>query len=237
MKAPHFTPATALLAGLTIMFSCRMEDPGPRQQDLKSIDLGDFDRLEISGGLDVTVKQGATFSILAQGDRRNLADLEVKKEGGTAAFHFKAGGNRQYTTFITIYMPELSGADFSGGATGKISGFLARSERLDISLSGGSSLQAEIGASSVFAWLTGASNLRLVGFGDRIDASVTGSSQLSSFDYPAAEVKLLVAGASEVRVNVSQLLEVSASGQSDVLYRGSPTIEQNILDSSTLKKD
>lgn len=65
------------IAGVT-MTSCLEEDPGPQQSEQKSFSLVDFDRLEASEALDITVQQGNIFSITATGDSRNLNDLDIR---------------------------------------------------------------------------------------------------------------------------------------------------------------
>jgi hypothetical protein len=90
------------------------EDPGPRQQDARSFAVVDFDRVEAGDALDVMIVAGTHYTIKAEGDRRNLDDLEVFKSGNSLIVRFDESENRQYTTFVTITMPELVGINFSG---------------------------------------------------------------------------------------------------------------------------
>jgi hypothetical protein len=220
-----------------VLFSCREEDPVPRQNDEKSFAINNFDRLEISSAFDVTVQQGSAFSIRAQGDRRDLSDIELILRGTTLAIHYKNSGRRQYTTYLAITLPILYGADFSGAVNARITGFSDPVSRFDLSLSGASIVQLQLNSDELYVWLTGASNLRVIGSGTRIEASVSGASELTAFDYPVDQVKLTVSGASQAKVSAAQLLEVSASGASEVLYRGSPQIEQDVTGASSVKKD
>lgn len=227
--------ALFLLVSL-VMASCYQEDPGPRQGDQKNFYVIDFDRLEIADAIDVTVTEGNSFSISARGDRRNLNDLKVYKDGSTLIAKFSENHNRQYTTYITITMPSLHGLDFSGAVNGHIEGF-EETTRFDLSLSGASVAQMESDAIDIFMNLTGASQLRLTGKGQKVNASVSGASELVAFDFPIEEAHLMVSGASHARINASQKLSVTASGASDVLYRGSPQLDAEVSGASTLAKD
>jgi Putative auto-transporter adhesin, head GIN domain len=219
------------------LFSCSEEDPGPKQNDDRSFAVVDFDRLEISEALDVTVRQGSSFSVQARGDSRNVNDLEVYKNGNTLRIKFDNNRNRQYTTYITITMPVIYGLDFSGAINGRINGFTEKIGRFDLSLSGASTGQLDVEAEEVYALLTGASNLRITGKGKKIEAGVSGASQFTAFDYPVEMAKLTVTGASHAKVNATVQLNVSASGASEVLYKGTPQLEADVTGASTLKKD
>jgi len=219
-----------------IMVSCYEEDPGPQQDEEKSFPVLDFDRLEISDAIDVTVRQGSTFSVTAKGDRRNLDDLQIYKSGSTMVARFDDHHNRQYTTYLTITMPVLHGVDFSGAVHGNIQGF-EETAQLDLSLSGASMAQLNAKADNLSIDLTGASELRLSGSGSVMVATVSGASLLSAFDFPITEAHLLVTGASHAQIQASQKLKVSASGASGVLYRGSPLLETDVTGASSVAKD
>ena len=225
----------AILA--TSVLSCIQEDPGPRQQDQKSFSIVDFDRLEASEALDITVQHGSIFSIEATGDSRNLNDLDIHKNGSTLVMKFATQHNRQYTTYITITTPSLLGFTFSGAVNGKVTGFVQETSRFDVSLSGASVAQVDGNTDITYAQLAGSSQLRLSGNGNKIDAIVSGASTLSAFDFPVEEVNLVVTGASQAKVNTSQKLSASVSGASGVLYRGSPVVEADVTGASSLGRD
>ena len=233
----RFNPIYLLFAIVPALFSCNEEDPGPRQNDQRTFSLVDFDRLEISEAMDVTVEQGNSFRIVASGDNRNLNDLQVEKNGSTLRVKFNDSRNRQYTTYVTITMPVILGVDFSGAVAGRVNGFTTAVSRFDLSLSGSSVGQLNINADEVFAMITGASNLRVNGAGKKIQASISGASKFTAFEYPVDVTTLTVSGASRAKVNTALQLNVSASGASEVLYRGTPQVEANVTGASAVKKD
>lgn len=212
------------------------EDPGPRQQDTRSYAVVDFDRVEAGDALDVTLVYGTNYSIKAEGDRRNLDDLEVFKSGNSLILRFDESENRQYTTFVTITMPVLTGINFSGAVNGKASGF-DDVARLDITLSGASLGQVDMDATELFINVNGASQLRLKGEGELMEGTISGASTLTAFEYEATEVDLHVSGASQGRVNVVQQLHVVATGASEVLYRGDPELQVETSGASVVRKD
>ena len=85
--------------------------------------------------------------------------------------------------------------------------------------------------------LSGASQLRLTGKGETLHGTLTGASLLSAFSYPSSQAKLIVSGASNAKVSVSQALDVNASGASLVLYRGNPQLEVETSGESIVKPE
>lgn len=225
-----------MILGLFVLSSCNEEDPGPRQQDSRTYTVVDFDRLEISAGVVATVRRGNNFSIQAEGDRRNLDDLQVYKSGDVLVVRFSNHKDRQYTTYLTITMPVLQGVDFSGAVDAQVENFDDAS-RLDVSLSGASLLQLDMNIAELYFNLSGASQLRLFGEGELIEGSISGASLLSAFDYPVLEAKLIISGASNGKVLASQAINASVSGASVLLYRGSPQLNVESTGSSVVRKD
>lgn len=225
-----------MLVALVWLTACNEEDPGPFQQDRQNYAVVDFDRIEAEDALIVDIKYGENFSIEANGDRRNLNDLLVSKNGGTLSLRFNHSERRQYATYVNITLPALYGVDFSGAVNAKVSGFTNVS-RMDLSLSGASLAQLNMNVENIHFSLSGASQLRLSGEGQLIDGSVSGASILSAFDFNTTTSTLTVSGASHGKVSVSQQLEVSASGASEVLYRGSPQVIAEVTGSSVVRQD
>jgi hypothetical protein len=224
------------LAGACILTSFDEEDPGPLQDKEKDYSLIDFDRLEMGSDFHISVEQSNIYSIHVEGDRRNLDDLEVYKEGSTLVIKYEDNANRKHNTYITIKMPELNGVNFSGASVSTIKGFESDHD-LDFILSGASDCQIDAGYRELNVDISGASRLRLYGLGDSIEGKVSGASTLSAFDYPVREATLDASGASNVKVTVSDQLEVVASGGSSVIYRGNPSVSSNISGGSTVQKD
>lgn len=233
MKPFHFIYTLAL----SILFiSCNEEDPGPRQQDSRTYSLVDFDQVEAGYGLVVSITKASTFTIQADGDRRNLDDLVVFKSGNSLILGFNHSEKRQYLTNITVTMPTLQGVSFSGAVNSSVSGFDS-SQPLNVSLSGASLAQLTVSAPEINCTISGASQLRLSGTGEKLTGTISGASLLSSLDYPVAGATLHLSGASTSRVAVTQQLKGTATGASLILYRGQPSVEIESDGASVVRKE
>lgn len=226
----------SFIAAMFVLTSCETEDPGPLQEKEKDYSLVDFDRLEMGSAFHITVEQSNTFSIHIKGDRRNLDDLDVYKSGSTLIIKFEDNANRKHDTYITIAMPTLVAVNFSGASVSTIKGFESDST-LDFILSGASVCQLDAGYRKVNIDLSGASALRFYGLGDELEATISGASTFSAFDYPVRKAEIDVSGASHAKVTVSDELDATASGASSILYRGNPSVTSSTNGSSTVEKD
>jgi hypothetical protein len=82
----------------SILSSCCSEDPGPYKRLAKIMLLSDFDRLEMGSAFNIDVEQGNAFRVSVKGDRRNIDDLNVYKNGSTLVVEFDDDGNRHHDT-------------------------------------------------------------------------------------------------------------------------------------------
>lgn len=216
--------------------SCQeVEDPGPLQDAEEHFAVVDFDRLEIGDALIIDVKQSEFFTVSAKGDRRNIRDLKVYKDGNTLVVRYDENSSRRHDTYISITMPELRSAHFSGASNSTVSGFIE--DEFDLYLSGASVSQLSIESNTVNTIISGASDLTLTGDGNMLNVEASGASKVNSYRFTAEKATLNVSGASTVRVSVLNELEATASGASTVSYRGNPQTEISVSGSSQVLRD
>lgn len=215
---------------------CYIEDPGPRQATERDYTVVDFDRLEIGSGLHIDVRQGEFYSVSARGDRRNVEDLVVEKEGSTLVIRYRNSRERRHDTFIEITSPELSSVTFSGASDSQVSGFVSE-ERFDVFLSGASVCQLSVDAPEMKVVLSGGSYLNVRGEGTAMNADLSGASALKAFSFPVAEADVRLAGASDAQITVRDVLDAKASGASHLVYRGTPSVSSEVSGASSVHKE
>jgi hypothetical protein len=203
------------IAALALTSCTENADPGPIQEQEKDYTITDFDRLEMTAALNVTVVEGSEYSVKVRGDRRDIDDLEVNMTGSKLRMSFKTPGhgyNRQYTTFVMITMPSLNGVSYSGAVTSNISGF-SSDAGLDVNLSG-------------------ASKLNISGTVVDLQAVASGASELNAFDLQTSTATVEASGASKIKVQTTQKLNANASGASEIKYRGTPELHVSVSGAS-----
>lgn len=228
-----------MLVGLSaaLLSSClETEDPGPLQEVEREFNVVDFDRLEIGDALNINVEQGNFFEISVRGDRRNVDDLDVRKEGSTLVIEFEDNRGRRHDTYITITMPSILSANFSGASDSRISGF-DDLEAFDLYLSGASVSQLNINAEELDVVLSGASYLTVRGEGEYLEADMSGASVLKAFHFLVTDADINASGASDADVTVDNNLKAIARGASVITYRGNPMVNSDVSGSSAVRKD
>ena len=237
MKNIFKNPLSLIALSAFLLTSCfNDEDPGPLQSDEKTFSIVDFDRLEMGSALIIHVDQGDFFTIHAKGDSRNLNDLEVFKDGNTLVIRFDEQANRSHETHITITMPVLRSANFSGASNSKISGFTL-DDSFGLYLSGASICQLSSEFKELDVVLSGASILTATGTGLALKVELSGASVLDAFNYDVDEVEIEASGASQAKVYANNLLNADASGASVISYRGDPSVYSNTSGGSSVIED
>lgn len=236
MKRSVCYQISSIIVVLLGLSACIREDVGPYQPDEQTYALTGFDRLDMGSAFSITVQPGPAFAIVAEGDRRNLDDLDVYTRNGTLFAEYRTNRIRKHQTSFLITMPTLRGVAFSGASQSTITGF-ANLNDLTIDLSGASESQFSGGASGLTVQLSGASVLRVNGAGTQLSADLSGASSLQAFAYPVAEADITASGASKASVSASRSLVANASGASTIRYRGEPAVRQRVSGASIVQRD
>lgn len=216
--------------------ACIREDVGPYQGNKQTYALTGFDRLDMGSAFEITVQAGPAFAIVAEGDRRNLDDLDVYVRNGTLFAKYRTNRNRQHQTSFSITMPTVRSVAFSGASQSTITGFTNLTE-LSIELSGASKGEFVGDAARTMVDLSGASMLQVNGRGTALSAELSGASNLQAYPYPVGEATIDASGASKASITVSNVLVVDATGASTIRYRGTPTVRQRVSGASTVQSE
>jgi hypothetical protein len=232
LKLTGFTLVSIFITSCTFQ-----EDPGPLQYAEQEYLISDFDRLDLGSALDITVQYGENFAIKATGDKRNLDDLILEKNGTTLTARFdERNWNRHHVTSLFITMPDLKSAGFSGASNSKVTG-VVNGDSFSLTLSGASVSNVDLNSFEVDLRLSGASNLTITGSVTDADAELSGASLLKAYSMTAENVTLDASGASNAYVTATQTLKVNASGASVILYRGDAQLDSKVSGASTVRKD
>lgn len=232
----NFLTGGLIFVQMLTLTACYHEDPGPLQEIRKEFVVTDFDQLEIGSAFHIEVEQASSFSVNVEGDRRNVDDLDVYKKGNTLIIEFEDNRDRHHDTYIRITMPALRSVNFSGASNSKIRGFESHDD-IDFYLSGASVSQVDSEVNRINVVISGGSSLLLAGSGDEMNADISGASSLKGFDFPIRLATIDISGASEGKITVTDELNVTAGGASSVLYRGDPTVTANTSGTSWVQKD
>ena len=216
--------AVAVLAGCTLPGQISLTGSGNMVTQEKSIT--GFDKVDVSQGFEVDIRQGDAFSVVISIDDNVVQYLRVLKQGRTLKIGLESlrlYDIQNVTMEATITMPELTGLDLSGGSHVAIAGF-SSAKAVVVDLSGGSHLRGDIEAGDARFDLSGGSEVTLTGSAGDVTIDASGGSHVELADLSVADANVDASGGSGATVNPSGRLDADASGGSHVYYLGSPTL-------------
>lgn len=225
------------LYGLSLTFvllfaaSCQKEDRecgGVRQQ---SFAISDFQRISAGDNLQLIIKKGSTFSVIADGCSNDIADLNLTIGNGEMLQidDESPAAKGSPVTFI-ITMPQLLHVVLSGSARATIEGFTGQPNVIRTMLSDASECLVSGCAINANFDLSGSSRLTLNGSTESLYGSVSGSSVLDSYGVLATEVDIATSGSAVAYVYPQSHFFASASDNSRIFYKGNPS--QKLLETS-----
>jgi hypothetical protein len=215
----------ALAAATAGCHVSRAEDGGPTVQ--KSYQIGAFDKLEVAGPYDVTVRTGSSPSVSASGPQKLIEHLVVEVKGDKLVIHpeqhrglFNWGIHTNGGAKLDVTVPSLSAAVIagSGGITvDKIAGdhfdgAVAGSGDLSLENVQVQSLKLSIGGSGDIAAKSGQTQ--------QADYHIAGSGGIDARGVQAQAATVAIAGSGSIRGNATGAAAVKIMGSGDVTMTG-----------------
>jgi hypothetical protein len=207
MRHASLTLAAAVLVAALLALGCGplRGDAGPTTTETRAV--APFDRIEVDGRTNVTVRAGATQTMSLRGGDRVLENLETRVRDGALVFDARDEGlNDDHEVDVTITVPRLRAVEARGA--GSIELVNLASEALELRT-------------------TGASDFTASGRVDRLSATVEGAGELDLGDLEARDATVRIEGVGDAEVTVWEELHAVITGVGDIEYRGNPTVRSD----------
>lgn len=197
--------------------------------------------VELSGPINLTLRQSMTPSLEVRGEQRMLANIGTTSEGQTLRIGTRGIVLRHREPLqVTLSLPALEELRVDGSGVSTVSGFSG--ERIGVHLDGSGSIkfngrfrnvvaglhgsgELEISAGSsdeVEAKVVGSGTMTLVGSARELRAESAGSGELDARHLRADTVSVKQQGSGNTRVHARQTVAVTLSGSGDVDVSGNP---------------
>jgi hypothetical protein len=238
MKKIYFLAIVILIttSGCYDIFGKRIRGNGHIQTETRS--SSSFTNIDVSGAIDVYLKQDSLNSIKVESDENLLQYIEAYTEGATLIIHEREGVNLKPTRGIKVYVsgPDFKKLEASGACNIYSENKVNGNEAIDIDLSGACEVRMNLKAPKVSAELSGAGTIDLKGETKDFIVKGSGSTDVKCFDLLAENVEVRISGAGDANVFASVKLDVHVSGAGDVKYKGNATVSQNVSGAGSVKK-
>ena len=190
----------------------------------QAYDFSDFSEIELSQAFQATITRGDTYSVVVRIDDNLVDRLLVVQDGNRISIGLVQNTLLgQATLEADVTLPALTRLNASGAATAQLNGFAAADD-FAAEATGASRIHGDIAAGNLTLRATGASTISLAGEGNVVTAEATGASTIDLEEFAAVDANVVANGASSVTVNLTGRLDATATGASNVLYLGSPTL-------------
>ena len=182
----------------------------------------EFSSIDVSGAIEVYVKQDSTTSVKVEADDNILEYIEVHVEGSTLQIYTENNLRLKTSTKIKVYIsnPEYKEIQVSGASSIRCENVITSADVIDVSLSGASEGRLELNAPKISVNLTGASNANIQGKTKDFEGSASGASEIRGFDLLSENADVDASGASHIEIYASVRIDGQSSGASSVNYKG-----------------
>jgi hypothetical protein len=185
-----------------------------------------FHGVSVGGGIDLYLSQGSEEAVAVSAADPEVRDrIRTEVENGilhiyleSKGFHWGNWSERKMKAYVSCKVIDELHA--SGGSDVYIENAL-KSDKLTMSLSGGSDLHGKMNVGELAVTQSGGSDSYLSGSTSRLTVHASGGSDFHGYDLPADDCRIEASGGSDVYLVVNKALDANASGGSDIHYKGS----------------
>lgn len=208
---------------------------GNKKVKTEKRNIGNYSSIEVGGAFEVFLTKSNEFSLVVEADENLHSLIITEVKDGVLHIRSKENICNAKAQIIRLSLPTFNAIKASGAAELE-SKDAFEMEKLELSISGASEVELNVNTKLVVSKLSGASELELAGKADTHAIDMSGASELDAESFMVNKYAIECSGASECAINVSDELNVKASGASEVKYTGKPsTITKSLSGASELK--
>jgi hypothetical protein len=226
------TAAVCVLAAFVAVASfAEGSSESPFSGDGQEFPYRNFTQVETGWGIDVNIEQSDTWRVTLFADPDLMDRITVEKYGQTLQiglrdfpFPFRPHGRAR----VEITMPMLDQVKASGGAR-VVLHMDAQDGDVHASLGGGSRLSGTLRCRDLSIDGSGGSSVKIEGSCQILSLHGSGGTVFALPDFSVREADIRLSGGSSGRIAAEERISLRASGGSQVVYRGSPSIDSESL--------
>ncbi|MFN0255673.1 head GIN domain-containing protein [Pedobacter ureilyticus] len=199
-------------------------------QSSKTVNAKNFTNIAVSNGIDLFITQGNAESVVVKGQEEVIKDVIVLQEGSNLTIKYKEGINwsrlfkgTQIHVYVTV--KKLNGIAASGGSDVETQNTI-NTDKMSIKSSGGADLDLNIVCKDISISSSGGSDINLKGSAENMVLNTSGGSDVDAFDFKVNYAQVNTSGGSDANIYVNKGLTASATGGSDISYKGNAALKK-----------
>ena len=191
--------------------------------------VGSFSEISVASSIDLYLTNDDKETVVVSAREPSYRDRIVTRiNGNRLEIYYDNKGNTHWTDLrlkAYVSFKQLKKLKASGSSYIYMNGII-KTEDLELSLSGSSDFHGALNVGNLRLDQSGSSDSKLSGRADNVDIDLSGASDVKGFDLTSNVCKVKLSGASDVSITVNNELVVTASGASDVKYKGAGVIKE-----------
>jgi hypothetical protein len=197
-----------------------------------------FNSIDVSGSIDVYVRQDSSSSIKVETDDNLQQYVETFRDGDVLRIKAEEGYNLKPSREIKVYVSSSMFKRFeaSGGCDIFSEAKINNPSDVDVHLSGACDITLELSAPRITADVSGACSVKLKGETKEFKVEGSGSTDIKCFELVADNVDLDISGAGDAEVYANVKLTGDISGAASVNYKGAAQTDIHTSGATSVKK-
>jgi len=220
-------------------FSCNSLNPvkGTGKLVTQARDVENFTKIDVSGSIDVHIKQGLPASVKVTADDNVINDLVTKVESGELNIRQRPNTSfRNATMEVYIVTPEISAISTAASAEVETDGSIKNAAKISFSASSSSSIKAKVDAPTIFINTSSSAEAIVAGRGKSLQAKSSSSSTVMADKLLVETADVSASSSADINIFASVQINAKASSSGSILYSGSPNVKSKTSSSGTINK-
>lgn len=198
----------------------------------KTLNVEQFNSIELSGTEDVIVQQGTEQLVSVTGNDNIIQRLKTDVANGTWSIKLKKGSYKAYKLTVYITIPTIKEITLSGTGSIYLKDF-ENQKNIAFKLSGTGNINVNslVGNEKMKIDLSGTGNFvanSIFSTVQNLDISMSGTGSYLGFPINTKEANIFLMGSGNCNVSSSKKLEANISGSGNIMYKGKPEISKKI---------
>ena len=185
-------------------------------------EVGDFDEIEVSRGMNVYINYGSPAKVVVVADNNLHKEIVTDVDGDVLKVYVNAIIREAKEKKVIITIDKLSVVEASSGSNIYTQNLFSTSYT-EIKASSGSNITMEINAENLKARCSSGSNIILSGESRESELQASSGANVKAQGLKSDRGILKVSSGSNVFATVVNQLEAKASSGGNIIYYGSPT--------------
>jgi hypothetical protein len=209
-------------------------------QNARTVNVTSFNAVGVSSGIDLHLEQGKTESLIIKGNPEVIKDVIIEQNNQSITIKYKNGVNwsrlfKGQNIDVYVTFKNLNAVAASGGSDVDNAGVI-QAGKFSISSSGGADVDLNIVCKDISIATSGGADIDLRGSAENMSISASGGADVNAYNFKVNYAQVNSSGGADVNIYVEKGLTATATGGSDIRYKGNAALKKSASKSGDVTK-